>query len=122
MDAPDPIARDEALCAEADRILWKRGLHRLLAQYGEVHPVGSYALHLMVWRDLDLYLLAPDITVDTFFGLGRQIAKLLDAPRMHYRDERSGHTPGLPRDGLYWGIYLDDERAGAWKIDLWALD
>jgi hypothetical protein len=21
--------------------------------------------------------------------------------------------------GLYWGIYLGDERAGAWKIDIW---
>jgi hypothetical protein len=24
--------------------------------------------------------------------------------------------------GLYWGIYLGNERKGAWKIDLWALD
>jgi hypothetical protein len=40
---------------------------------------------------------------------------------MHYRDETSVATEGLPR-GLYWGIYLGDERAGAWKIDIWATD
>jgi hypothetical protein len=116
------FALEEAIRAEADEILWERGLHRLLAQYGDVYPAGSYALQLMAWRDLDLYLVAPGITVGTFFALGRRIAELLDVPRLHYRDERVGHTPGLPRDGLYWGIYLGDERAGAWKIDLWAMD
>jgi hypothetical protein len=24
--------------------------------------------------------------------------------------------------GYYWGIYLGDERAGAWKIDIWQTD
>jgi hypothetical protein len=37
---------------------------------------------------------------------------------MHYRDESIMATPGLPR-GLYWGVYLGDERNGAWKIDIW---
>lgn len=122
MDAGDLLVLDEALRGEADEILWERGLHRLLAQHGVVYPAGSYALQLMVWRDLDLYLVAPGITVDAFFRLGHRVSELLDAPKMHYRDERIGRTPGLPRDGLYWGIYLGDERAGAWKIDLWALD
>jgi len=116
------LALDEAIRAEADEILWEWGLHRLLAGYGEVYPTGSYALRLMTWRDLDLYLVAPGITVGAFFGLGRQIAELLGASKMRFRNERVGHTPGLPRDGLYWGIYMGDERAGAWKIDLWAMD
>jgi len=116
------LALDEAIRAEADEILWEWGLHRLLAGYGEVYPTGSYALRLMTWRDLDLYLVAPGITVGAFFGLGRQIADLLGASKMRFRNERVGHTPGLPRDGLYWGIYMGDERAGAWKIDLWAMD
>jgi len=122
VDTDELLALDETLRAEADEILWERGLHRLLAGYGEVYPAGSYALRLMVWRDLDVYLVAPGITVDAFFRLGRRIAELLKAPRMHYRNERVGHTPDLPRYGLYWGVYLGDERADAWKIDLWAMD
>jgi hypothetical protein len=122
VDRDDLFALDEALRTEADEILWERGLHRLLMQYGDVYPSGSYALQLMAWRDLDLYLVAPTITVRGFFDLGCRIAALLGAPKMHYRDERIGHTPGLPRDGLYWGITLGDERAGGWKIDLWAMD
>jgi hypothetical protein len=122
VDTDELFGLDETLRAEADEILWERGLHCLLSGYGEVHPTGSYALQLMVWRDLDIYLVSPGITVGAFFRLGHQVASLLEAPRMHYRNERISATPGLPRDGLYWGIYLGDERAGAWKIDLWALD
>lgn len=122
MGTDELFALDKAIRTEADEILRKRGLHRLLAEYGEVYPTGSYALQLMTWRDLDLYLVAPGITVGAFFGLGRQIADLLGAPKMHFRNERVGHTAGLPRDSLYWGIYMGDERVDAWKIDLWAID
>jgi hypothetical protein len=45
----------------------------------------------------------------------------LSPHRMHYRDETYVATQGLPK-GLYWGVYLGDERAGAWKIDVWMTD
>jgi hypothetical protein len=36
---------------------------------------------------------------------------------MHSREETIAGTPSLPK-GLYWGVYLGDERNGAWKIDI----
>jgi len=102
---------------EADRILGS-GLRALLAGYGDVHIVGSYALQLMTWRDLDIHLVQEHSDVKAFFSLGGEIAALLQPHRMHFRDESLVGTPGLPK-GLYWGIYLGDERAGNWKIDLW---
>jgi hypothetical protein len=103
--------------SEADRML-SSGLEALLARYGEVHLVGSYALNLMTWRDLDIHLVREDLDLEAFFNLGGDVAALLQPRRMHFRDESLVGTRGLPR-GLYWGIYLGDERAGAWKIDLW---
>lgn len=94
------------------------GLMAVLAQHGEVHVVGSYALDLMTWRDLDVHLVREDVSVEDFFELGWRIASLLRPHRMHFRDETTVATKGLPR-GLYWGVYLGDERAGAWKIDVW---
>jgi len=102
---------------EADGILGS-GLLELLSRYGELHIVGSYALRLMTWRDLDLHLVQEQLDLKTFFGLGGEIAALLQPHRMHFRDESLVGTPSLPR-GLYWGVYLGDERAGAWKIDVW---
>lgn len=99
---------------EADEIL-RSGLLTLLGGHGEVHIVGSYALGLMTWRDLDIHVVREDLDVTAFFGLGGEIAILLKPHRMHFRDESTVGTPGLPR-GYYWGIYLGDERSGAWKI------
>jgi hypothetical protein len=95
------------------------GLRDILSGFGEVHVIGSYTLHLMVWRDLDIHVLREDLDPVAFFDLGAKIATLLKPPRMHYRDETVAATPGLPK-GLYWGVYLGDERYGAWKIDIWA--
>jgi hypothetical protein len=103
--------------AEADAIL-DAGLRALLDQYGEWHIMGSYALGLMTWRDLDLHIVRPTNGLKEFFGLGGKIAVLLQPRRMHFRDETKMRTPDLPV-GWYWGIYLGDERAGGWKIDLW---
>src|SRR5437762_7876552 len=107
---------DQELRNEADQLL-DSGLRTILDEYGKVHVIGSYALQLMVWRDLDIHLVQPVLDTAGFFEMGGRIAELLKPPRMHYRDETIVATEGLPR-GLYWGIYLGDERNGAWKIDI----
>ena len=105
---------------EADGIL-RSGLVSILGRHGEVHMVGSYVLGLMTWRDLDIHVVRENLDVRAFFDLGGEIARLLKPHRMHFRDESAVGTPGLPR-GFYWGIYLGDERNGAWKIDIWQTD
>jgi len=65
----------------------------------------------MVWRDLDIYLVAEDIPVSEFFRLGWQIADLLNPTKMQFRNERVARTEGLPH-GLYWGVYLGNEHEG----------
>jgi hypothetical protein len=112
---------DQALRAEADELLWRKGLHPLLKKYGRVHLTGSYSLKLMAWRDLDIYLVAEEISLPDFFHLGSQIAELVTPARMQFRNERVGRTEGLP-EGLYWGVYLGNEREGKWKIDIWTVN
>ena len=115
------VQRDQILRKEADELLGPKGLRSLLEDYGTPHVSGSYALHLMTWRDLDIYLEQPDISEESFFRLGGRIASCLAPVRMSFRNERIKRTPNLPL-GLYWGVYLGDERKGAWKIDIWAID
>lgn len=71
----------------------------------------------MAWRDLDIYIHAPAITVVEFFQLGAEITRRFAAVKSYYTDSRGGNP-----NGLYWGIRLGDPRAGAWKLDIWALD
>jgi hypothetical protein len=120
MDDVNKIDRD--LRAEADEILYGKGLHQRIGNFGDVHIAGSYSMKLMSWRDLDIYLVGEDMSLASFFLLGHQVADLLSPVRMGFRNERIAKTSGLPAGGLYWGIYLGNERQGAWKIDIWAMN
>ncbi|HEV8287315.1 MAG TPA: hypothetical protein VGQ09_23565 [Chitinophagaceae bacterium] len=117
----DLILLDKQIHEEADKILENKGLKKILNQYGITHVTGSYSLDLMTWRDLDIYLENDDFSENDFFQLGKEIANLLNPVKMSFRNERLARTEGLPF-GLYWGIYLGNERKGAWKIDIWAVD
>ncbi len=105
---------------EADNILHENRLLEILGAYGKPYVSGSYALNLMTWRDLDIYLETDLISDERFFQLGGELCAALSPLRMNFRNERIAKADGLP-DGLYWGIYLGDERQGAWKIDVWAV-
>lgn len=120
MDADSWTETDAALRAEADGLL-SGGLRDVLADYGEVHVVGSYMMRLMAWRDLDIHLVTDTVDRSASFELGGRLAALLTPHRMQYRDETVAGTAGLPA-GLYWGVYLGDERAGGWKLDIWITD
>jgi hypothetical protein len=116
----DLISLNEQLRAEAGDILDRKGLRKILNQYGVVHVTGSYSLGLMTWRDLDIYLENENLTEQEFFELGKDVVSLLRPIKMSFRNERIAKTKGLPV-GLYWGIYLGDEKKGSWKIDIWGL-
>ena len=116
----DLDALDRQLHAEADALL-AGGLRAVLSEYGRPILRGSYVLGLMTWRDLDIHLIAPDLALARFLELGARIGSHLSASKLNFRDHRGSTAPDVP-SGLYWGIYLGDERAGAWKLDLWAFD
>lgn len=109
---------NEEIKEEARQILYDKGLFKILEKYGAVHITGSYSLNLMTWRDLDIYLEVEDHSERDFFALGCDISCSLKPVKMHFRNELIAKTTGLPH-GLYWGVYFGDERAGAWKIDIW---
>lgn len=109
-----------ALRTEADSILHEKGLLALMEAYGTPHVTGSYALDLMTWRDLDIYLESPDMPEERFSELGGRVALALRPSRMQFRNERVARTPGLP-SGLYWGVHAALPGHGLWKIDIWCV-
>jgi hypothetical protein len=115
------VSLNEQIKNEADQILNEKGLHNILQKYGKAHITGSYDLDLMTWRDLDIYLEVSQFSEKDFFLLGSDIATALRPVKMSFRNELIAKTNGLPL-GLYWGVYLGNERAGAWKIDIWCVD
>jgi hypothetical protein len=106
---------------EADVILYRQELFTVLSKYGVPYITGSYALNLMTSGDLDIYVQKENMDEAEFFQLGAEINKRYHPVKMSYRNERITQTKELPF-GLYWGVYLGNERKDGWKIDIWAVD
>ena len=112
--------QDRQLRAEADQLLNNR-LLKILGRFGQVHITGSYALKLMTWRDLDIYVENENISVEDFFELGKQLASNLTPRKMSFKNTRTFIQENEPI-GLYWGLRVGDLQETIWKIDIWAFD
>ncbi len=63
--------------AEADKFFLEHGLLDILNSFGIPHITGSYALGLMTWRDLDIYLQVDNFSRQTFLSSGVKYPLLL---------------------------------------------
>ncbi len=89
-----------------------------IASYGPTEVIGSYALYLMTWCDIDIYIQLPDERdVATFFRIGDAIANRFEAIMMSYSNMFIRTDQDFP-SGLYRGIRLL-HRGQTWKVDLW---
>ena len=121
-DAAALLARQSALQSAASAVLADLDLLGTLGRVGRPIVVGSVALGLMVWRDIDLTTICPVLDPDQLFVLVRPLASHPRIARLECRIEIGPYNrdPALP-DGLYWGLhYRADDRA-TWQLDLWFL-
>jgi hypothetical protein len=108
------------LKTEADLLLQKCRLPKLLAAYPGWFIGGSYSYDLMCWRDLDIYVLDPEHDLKRCFEVGYELTEQLAAWKSRFTNNVGDVEVEL--NGFYWGIKLGDVRQGAWKLDVWFLD
>jgi 8-oxo-dGTP pyrophosphatase MutT (NUDIX family) len=113
--------RQSALQAEAHAVLSELQLLSALSRAGGVAVVGSLALGLMVWRDIDIEVRCPTLTPDLAFEVARPLVSRPGIYRMTFRDWAGTRAvPALPA-GYYWGLRYQPDQAEEWKIDVWML-
>ena len=110
--------QDESLRKEADEILERSGVGKILRDYN-YHPAGSYVMKTMTWRDLDFERYDDDPDCDDHWELGQELRQLDWIWSLHcnnaYEDPRA---PG--NTGLYWGLRVSDPDGGhIWRVHLW---
>jgi hypothetical protein len=113
----EPTERASKLKQEADFVLDQVRVYDILRPHGTIVPTGSYFLDVMAYPDVDLYL--SQVSIDTLFLIGAQLAKSDLVFRVEF--EKS-NEPRLPR-----GLYLKPRIAYGdwgrpWKVDIWSLD
>ncbi len=126
-DAERLSSADEALRREAGEMLAQSGIGAILQRAG-YQAVGSYHMHTMTWRDLDLERYEePDWR--RHWEVGAQLAETGWCLRLQCIDVyRETWPKAQPDFGLYWGIRManPDRKKPAppgdptvWKLDLW---
>jgi hypothetical protein len=114
------LQRQEALQAEASRVIADLDLMTSLARAGRVEQVGSSVSGLMVWRDIDVGAVSPGLTTDRAWELMLPIIARPEITRVSYSNE-SGHlnTSGRPYDDRhYFVIHYESAARDDWKIDV----
>ena len=112
------LAQAVELREEARTLLHEEGLLSIIQQVGPVCVIGSYALNLMTWRDLDISVQLPDENdIPRFFGIGQRIVEKFQVARMTFNNPVL--LPNFPYGrGLYLGPHML-YRGQNWKVDLW---
>ncbi|KOR89117.1 hypothetical protein [Paenibacillus solani] len=123
MEESKLLLQQKALQDEASEVADELRLYELLSQAGEPVRVGSSALGLMVWRDLDMtvkcsrmnHSLVVQIASELMLHVGVRELKFINDTGVYNTD------PAYP-DGLYIGLKYKSKRGKDWSLDIWFVD
>ncbi|MFG2051978.1 hypothetical protein ACGFIW_31665 [Micromonospora sp. NPDC048935] len=123
MRIDDLVRRQHELQSEAADLRADLALDDVLARHGRVTGVGSAALGLMVWRDLDLTVVVPTLDAGGVAETGALLALHRQMREVCFRND-TGDWNTDPRypDGLYLGLQCRSRAGQRWKIDIWFVD
>jgi hypothetical protein len=118
------LARQRALQTEAEQVRARLDLDRVLGAVGNPVLVGSAALGLMVWRDIDATVVCQSLDKRPVLAAATELAAHQDVKTMQYRDDsgRFNQDPEKYPDGLYVGLRYHPAEAPEWNLDLWFVD
>ncbi|MDX6205545.1 MAG: hypothetical protein QOF39_1602 [Frankiales bacterium] len=123
MDDAALLLRQQALQREADEVVLDLGLDPLLGELGKPVRVGSSALGLMSWRDLDVTVVCPSLSTGRVLAVVPRLAAHPRVRELTFRNDTGvwNTDPAYP-DGLYLGLGYRTAAGAAWNVDLWFVD
>jgi hypothetical protein len=124
--ARELLERQDTLQLEAWRTLGALDLAVALAPIGPMEVIGSLATGLMVWRDIDLHVVAPGLSASVAH---EAMARYFGHPRIgaiRYRYDYAEQNPAnAPNDDrYYYALFYQGAGGHEWKIDIsiWIAD
>jgi hypothetical protein len=114
------LRRQTTLQAEASAILTELDLVDRLSRIGSVRQIGSSTLGLMVWRDVDLAISGPTVTIERALDTMRPLFLHPRVRQVRYLNETGASTPtGVAVDERwYFQVFIDTRAGDEWKLDL----
>lgn len=105
---------------EADELLYDYGLYNTLQDYSkreDIYITGSYALDLMVWRDLDIFIDIDQIFQDDIYDLVNTVMSRFRPVWLETKDTFNENT-GCPK-GYFLGFETLKVNNKLWNVDIW---
>jgi hypothetical protein len=112
------LQRQRLLQEEAQSVLKELNLIELLSAGGIVRQIGSSVLGLMVWRDIDLAVSSPGLSIERAFQI---MHPLLTHPRVkhvrYFHQSGDFKLTGLD-ERYYFMVFYDGYEQAEWKVDI----
>ncbi|MCJ7840004.1 hypothetical protein MUB24_03555 [Lederbergia sp. NSJ-179] len=119
----DLLARQLQLQAEADVIAEEMNLKQMLQAVGTPVKVGSAALGLMAWRDLDITVVCSKLNIAAISEIA---SRLMSNPQVRdvkfINDTGNWNTDPAYPDGYFLGITCESKSGNKWELDIWFVD
>ncbi|MEF3302135.1 hypothetical protein [Paenibacillus sp. GYB003] len=117
------LARQLQLQAEAAAIAEELRLDQLLARAGTPVKVGSAALGLMAWRDLDMTVVCSKLNIAAIAEIA---SHLMSNPQVRdlkfINDTGKWNTDPAYPDGYFVGMTYESGSGDKWELDIWFVD
>lgn len=112
------LQRQNLLQDEAQSVLKELNLIELLSAGGVVRQTGSTVLGLMVWRDIDLQVSSPQLSIERAFEI---MHPLLTHPYVkhvrYFRQSDHFKLAGLD-ERYFFMVYYERPGQAEWKLDI----
>lgn len=119
----DLLAHQLQLQIEADEVAEEMHLKQLLTVAGTPVKVGSAALGLMVWRDLDITVVCSKLNIAAISGVA---SRLMSNPQVRdlkfINDTGNWNTDPAYPDGYFLGVTYESKSGNKWNLDIWFVD
>ena len=118
MNTDELIVQEEELQRQAHEVLEALNLFHFLSKYGRPKIVGSVALGLMTWRDIDIDLeIAGEIRAEDFWQTAKYLLAQDEVTLITLVDNRNMIEKNRP-PSMYIGGKYEADGGAIWKIDI----
>lgn len=112
------VLQADELQQHANEVLKALNLFRFLSNYGFPRVVGSAALGLMTWRDIDIDLEVPgNLKEEDFWETSKYLLAKEKVTLLTLTDNRHMKEKNRP-PSMYIGVKYIDNKEAIWKIDI----
>ena len=112
------VQRQRLLQDESQSVLKELNLVELLSAGGFVRQTGSTVLGLMVWRDIDLQVSSPGLSIRRAFEIMQPLLTNPCVKQVRYL-QQSGHFKLADLDERYFFmVYYERHGQAEWKLDI----